>query len=554
MASVEKIKVNKSNSRQANRLTALLAVAVPVIIMLGIVLIYGTHYDTNDDATLANLSAGAYGTGLHSVHLNIILSAIMRPLYMLAGDTNWYVITQLLLSALGIAAIYYSLMKKLGRGYGLAVATAILIPFAGNFFTAFQYSKTSMLMLTGGLVLITENLEKFNKLTLMGIILSVFGSMTRWESFFAAGGLFAAILLARFFSFDQKGKINAIITMLVFFTVIIGAEATDVIIYNSDRGWKEYVAYNAARTEYSDYNVYLLKGENIFREDGLNDCEFALLDYWDFYDEGRFTTEFLNSLNRKVPGKSIKQTILDTAYTFKTLLYGQSYRYAFLLTLIVAILAIRKKPQYLAVVGTVAMFGCLLIFLMYRGRFTRWVETGLLWAVCVVLLFCIADVIPELFTKKSLPVIMLAVMCVISISEYTQLIDVGNHWRKSVIMYNYEYDDISRDKENLFLFSTTALSGLDGYDVWHPRRDDYFSNIVVLGGWLSRTPYRDAVLEKYGIERPMVDCVDKPNVYLGGKTIDIIAEYASQQLGVPVYIVHSGKHPSAPYQLVTQKP
>jgi len=257
---------------QKNSLQLLLAVIIPLIAMGAVILVYGIRYDTNDDATIANLSAGAYGTGLHAVHPNIILSAIMRPLYMIAGDINWYVIIQLFLSCIGIAAIFYCLMKKLGTAKGIVLGIALLVPFAANFFYAFQYSKTSMLMLTGGILLVAENLEKFNKLTLAGIILALFGSMTRWESFFAVGGLFAALLLAKFFAFDKKGKINAAITMALFFVVIIGAEAADVMIYNSDPAWKEYVAYNAARTEYSDYKVYLLKGENIFREDGISEC------------------------------------------------------------------------------------------------------------------------------------------------------------------------------------------------------------------------------------------------------------------------------------------
>ena len=545
------ILTNIPKNQQHAKLKAVLSIALPFIAMVAVLCVYGIRYDTNDDATLANLSAGAYGSGLHTVHLNIILSAIMRPLYMLAGDMNWYVITQLIMSCLGIAAVFYCLSKKIGTKQGLVLAAALLVPFAGNFFYAFQYSKSSIIMLAGGLLLISENLKKFTPMTAAGIVLCLWGSMTRWESFFAAGGLFAALLLLRFFSLDKKGKINAIITMMVFFTAVFGAEFADRMIYAADDGWKEYVAYNAARTEYSDYKVYLLKGENIFKEDGLTDCEFALLDRWDFYDRQRFSTDFINQLNAKVPGKTVKQTVMDTAYTFKTLLYGQGYRYIFLGVLICAALCIRKKPQYLSVIGTVCVFIGLLLFLLYRGRFTRWVESGLLWTVVVTVLFCIIETVPQWFKDIKPLATILAISCLVSMPGYAQLADDSQYWKESRIEQNSAYDQISQDKDNLYLLSCEHIDRVAGYDVWNPRADDYFSNIVALGGWLSRTPYRDDVLNKYGVTRPMVDCVDNPNVYLTEAGIHIIAEYASQQLGTPVYRVKTGDYEIAPYQLVT---
>ena len=134
---------------------------------------------------------------------------------------------------------------------------------------------------------------------------------------------------------------------------------------------------------------------------------------------------------------------------------------------------------------------------------------------------------------------------------YAQLADDSWYWKESRIEQNYGYDQISRDKDNLYLLSCEHIDRVAGYDVWNPRADDYFSNIVALGGWLSRTPYRDDVLNKYGVTRPMVDCVDNPNVYLTEAGIHIIAEYASQQLGTPVYRVKTGDYEIAPYQLVT---
>ncbi len=552
MAAVNISKTCRNSTRQNKSLNAVLAIAVPLAVMRFVLLVYGIRYDTNDDATLANISAGAYGTDAYPVYLNIILFNLIKPLYMFAGDINWYVIAQLILCCLGAGAVFYCLMNRLGTAKGLILATALLLPFATNFFYSFQYSKTSVIMLTGGLMLIAENLEKFNIFTAMGILLSVCGSMTRWESFFAVGGIYAAILLTRFLYMDRKSRLNAALTMIAFFTVIFGAELTDVMIYRSNDGWKDFVAYNTARTEYSDFKVYLLKGDNIFGDD-VTANEFALLDSWDFYDGQRFTTEFINSLCERVPGKTALQTVMDTAYTFKTLLYGSSCHLAFALALAGGLLLIRKNPRWLTYAATVGIFGGLLLFLMYRGRFTRWVESGLLWAVTVVILFCLIDLVPQLFENKTMLVLLLAAMTAVSLPEYISLAETADYWQRSRVEKNSAYDVLSRDKDNLYLLSCEQIDLAAGYDVWKPRTDNYFSNIVVLGGWLSHTPHRKAVLGNYGIVRPMADSVDKANVYLVGNNAHIIAEYASRQLGTAVDVVWVEGHSLPVYQLVRAK-
>ena len=75
---------------------------------------------------------------------------------------------------------------------------------------------------------------------------------------------------------------------------------------------------------------------------------------------------------------------------------------------------------------------------------------------------------------------------------------------------------------------------------------------VNLGGWLSQTPYRNRVLENYGINRPMVDSVDRDNVYFVGGNVHIIAQYASRQLEKPVSAVPVPGYNMAVYQLVSE--
>ena len=85
----------------------------------------------------------------------------------------------------------------------------------------------------------------------------------------------------------------------------------------------------------------------------------------------------------------------------------------------------------------------------------------------------------------------------------------------------------------------------------NPHTDNFYSNIVAYGGWLSRAPHRDRALASYGLTRPLVDAVDNPNVYLDYHNITYVEQYVEQELGVDVQVVKTGSNDFAPYQLVT---
>ena len=113
---------------------------------------------------------------------------------------------------------------------------------------------------------------------------------------------------------------------------------------------------------------------------------------------------------------------------------------------------------------------------------------------------------------------------------------------------------MSRDKDNIYLLSTLSVNTAAGFDVMNPRTDNFYSNIVAYGGWLSRAPHRNEALANYGLKRPLVDAVDRENVYLDYHNILYVTEYVKQELGKEVYAVITGDNPYAPYQLVSEPP
>ena len=128
------------------------SVAIPLIACIMILSVYGIRYQTNDDATLSNIAAGAYGDTIHMVYVNVLFSLILRPLYALKM-ANWYVIIQLVLVVISIAVIAYILMERLGTIQGGIMSVIMMIAFAEHIFYSFQYTECSSIMLQLGFCL-----------------------------------------------------------------------------------------------------------------------------------------------------------------------------------------------------------------------------------------------------------------------------------------------------------------------------------------------------------------------------------------------------------------
>jgi len=98
-------------NRHRYKIMLLAAVAISAFTAYITLSTFGIRYQTNDDATLSNIAAGGYGADtLHMVYVNVLFSALLRPLYAVCS-TNWYVIVQLALVVISIAAIIYILMR-----------------------------------------------------------------------------------------------------------------------------------------------------------------------------------------------------------------------------------------------------------------------------------------------------------------------------------------------------------------------------------------------------------------------------------------------------------
>ncbi len=540
----EKKTLNKRNT--AARAVAFL---LPAAVMLLIFSIYGIRYHTNDDATLANIAAGAYGDVYHMVYVNMLFSVLLRPLYAL-GAANWYVIVQIALTALSMGAIGVTLVKRSGSVSGILQTLCIVIPFAVPTFYMFQYTKNAAVISAGGLFLIARELGSFSFGTVLGIALALLGSLIRFESFAMAGAMFAVPLLFVFFRLEKGKKKNAVITMTIFLAAVFIRKGADIAYYNADEGWKEYRRYNRARMMFSDHKVYLVDRENVFADKGVSDTDFRMLLLWDFFDEERFSRDYLNELSDSIEYPPVSDSIKALpGRLFETAMassYGKAMAFILLCIVLLSLAGGHGRLPVLAV--QLAVFLTAVTYLTWSQRMPSYVDLGLFFSL-IVGSMSISFSDGGLKAEAPVSAFLLLACLLVTLPTLKGLKEDSRYYKDWATWEQAYIEDMSRHKENLYLLATESINVAAGLDVWHPRTDGFYSNIVAYGGWLSNAPHRKRALRAYGLERPIVDGVDRDNVFYDYHNIQGATAYASQELGEEITSVSVGENAFVPYQL-----
>lgn len=530
-----------------------LPVLLPLALFAAMQAAYGIRYTTNDDATISNLAAGAYGPDrIHLIYVNILFGCLLRPLYLLAEGVNWYMLAQLALILLCCCVLLRLAIERFGAARGLGVYLSILLPFSPLLFYSLQYVRTSALCAATGLALVAATLGKLDRRAWLGIFLVWMGSLLRWDMFCAAGGLSAAVLLSRFFRLARPEKRRAVVTMAALLALVFLSKGVDLLAYRLDDGWNAFAQYNAARTAFSDYKALNMPDYNPFTEQGVSDVQLHLLLRWDYYDGTLFPAERVRQLADLLPGLPLPLVLKRTLSAGVGLLYGENYRWPLALVLAAGAAFLRWNRKSLAFWGTGALLGLEIFYLMLQGRMPHYVESGL--QICAVLMFLSALAEGEWRRTPDGRVYLAGFVLLAAVSAVTlcALWPESRYYRATRLDGASDaYERMSADKEHLYLLTTATLDEAEGKDVWHPRPAGFYSNIVFYGGWLSHAPFQEKTLAAYGVTDPIAGAVDNDAVFVDREDIENTAAFASERVGRQVEAVYSGENEIAPYQLRT---
>ena len=176
-----------------------------ISILVWLLCIFFGHvdYETNDDAIINMIAAGAYGEpSQYLVYSGIILGYFLKLAYALLLGVNCYLWFYLVLNLLSVIVICHVISRDLALPGTLIVTALVNTILAKDLFINLQYTKNATVYAVAGFLLLFGVLGGGMKKVpgvIFSSILIMISSQVRKESFlfmlpFAAVALFAVVL------------------------------------------------------------------------------------------------------------------------------------------------------------------------------------------------------------------------------------------------------------------------------------------------------------------------------------------------------------------------
>lgn len=527
-----------------------------------------SKYEVSDDFVMENILSGAMGGEPNSyiLFVNIILSLALKYLYILIPGVSWYYIFMLLLSYFSFIIITYVILKKVNMPMGITISILFISFFMDDLYILPQFTKTAMLSICAGLILIFHSvIEERKRLgIIIGIIFCVLGSLLRFECFFIAaffGSIMWLIEMIRNISAKNKHKdlLILLIILLISSAAIVCLQKINIYTYEQKDNYKYYYDYSRARSRILDYKDF---GYDVYAEDlgkiGISYNDYLMIRKWNFADTEVFDLNTMQKVGDIIYNYH-RDNHLGIRQIYDAILERKITSYPiFLACIILAVIIVMLdyKRTYLVGVACLSLaFGLLLMYLrnriVYRVEFCLFLGAFLLmmylWASkhevniykvrrnCIVLtiIFCIRKapfIIPDNSYKTVEDTERKAYIDEVFIASENY---DGRKYRRAVsngVPKENLMETISNDKNNFYFldFSTTIQTLYYDYTPIESSEDISFKNCQYLAGISSNHPDINKKLKGAGIDNPMKELV-KDNVYLvDNNSIDMKLEFLKQ--------------------------
>jgi len=522
-------------------------------------LFYRFVYFENDDQVMNFIAAGAYGSNSeYLVFINIILGYLLKFLYLINPEVNWYVFVMYTTMFLGWVIIYSVLLERIKRNkslfYGL-FSIFIVYLFTSFSYRYLQFTLISTISIVAGFLLIMNTWEKLKlKRVLLGVLFIVWGSFIRYDSLFLVGLFFGIYTLWQYVAvlINNKGKLFStnvkkqfIISCVMLLPIILsgGFKLVDTLIYKSDPVWKQYTLYNVARSNILDYPTKMPDDSSMYYRGLVYGGEYfdtEVLSLSKMQDLAAYRVfNKLSILNVFIAGKSILKDNLKNPYLKDYFIFPIASMLIFL------IFSIKKKSVLILNLYGISSF--LILYYIGRPIYFR-VLYGILLVVVIWLCY---SYIPGIFVKnidsgifgKSKYFVMMDILvcfcfCLFFFKKVMPNLKAGLvdkrdnsfYAKENTNVYNknyYDFEKITKDKENLYVATLlySYLSFLGSGNVFNISlkqevKKDFFVNTVFLGGWDVFSKRTFETMAKYGVANPYRSLVEKDNVYLIATSVE----------------------------------
>lgn len=546
-----------------------IAVAVALLVHLYIKYKYGYLFAVNDDIFYRSLSNGTL-TGEHEsnlIYISNVLGYIFKGLYTLNGTIEWYSLFMIfahycswILLAGELGAITNKSWKKFAVP-AIVMAVCIIIDMERVVLSTFTSSAACFG--AAGLIFLALFLFKGKKIGygVIATVCCVLSFLTRHEVFITFIPLMAIFVMI-YLIINRKEFalcIKSIIPYCLALGFCIGAiYGFEAIAYSSSE-WKEYLAFNDARTiahdycgvpdfenreeaysnlgwDYDDYIMMKYAGPSVFEElDSAKMYEYANIardEYqwqlqWKKNALIRFFEDYWNLENSAL--KMIAFGLCISLCIFFVCNKCAS-----------GLISILLGSGYHILYGT---------YLIYKGRFPERICHVILLAIIVfyIAIFLIRENIlikrtetedrgSKVFTGVKILAVMTC-LCVSFLLARDNMNDtyktVVNRVSNLILLRNY----CDSKPENVYCIEGSAYGAYSDYAFGEGNP----KNLIVTGSWLPKSPHFDAWMNRFGMNIVYSDLAFGDNVYLIRQVEesedDIVDFYADNNINVSTEVI-----------------
>ena len=521
-----------NEDRRRKTIDLVLAYILPLAAVAFFALRYGMYYNTNDDMTFKAISAGLYD-GIPDGHLIFIQYVLGYPLSRLCAafrGIDFYGCLITLINYLCITSVLYRVLslckdaKQKVLTY-VAAGCVLIMVFMLDFFI-FQWTVTASVC-AGTAVFLYYTDAKGSFLNSLAVtVLFWLCFCIRRMCFLMLCPLFLIILLTKERTLEKlrshgplmkKHTIGICASLAVLLALTFGIEAMQ---YGSEE-WVDYKEYNDYRAEIMDYYGFpeYETNRDLYDRLGIPAEAVPVLDNYGLNIASEITKEDLALLAER--GEQLfTQTTEEETHLHKTLrilktaMTDKGMVPTLILTaaaLLAALAAFKKDRRLLfSVLSMTAVCIVLSLYLCWQGRYPYRVAKGFMLVLfamlCAFLLTEEHDLSMPENLKKPVLAVVLAMTAMTGWVTFKEIIAYRNQdWHAD--MWN-RY--VAERPENNYVFEINVESSYR----FVPVMDYDLQNAYVVGGWLTKSPFRERQLAHSGASSYKELLVDFDNTYL----------------------------------------
>lgn len=506
------------------------------------------NFQTPDDRILTEIASGRM-TGEPEAHLIYImypLGLIIKLLYIIAPQINWYSNLLLFLQFGSVAIISVYTTKKTRSILGKILLNALVYGTIEGMwiYSLTTYTYTTVAAVVGSAMLTVYFLEeKYVKQVIGVTVLGFFCLNLRKDIFIMFLPLIIMGIIYNCLKNKEKKCYKIFIPVLCMLIICI---VTDAVAYQSVE-WKQYKKYNVLRTMFYDYyydnltdydsNQELYEKLQVSRND-LNTIRQYDMQLQDYKLYGKIGQIISSHQDKKTFKKKIKSAIwcvllkviieYDIVCIYSILMWSGLIAYCCLK---------RKRELVFWEIISAGIFVAFWGYLGYRHRILPRVTCSVLLPQCLYPQLIFVDLVNEQYGKNAKRLKVIAVSLAMLLIGYT-----GYYGAKNTIYLRASNEKLAQDStyQDLRKYCNSHSDNfyfLDTYSVVDcVVTQEFFSNnefdrFVSLGDWYGNSPIYQKKLDYLNIKSVHDEILENNNIYvIIGENMDIsIVENMAQK-------------------------